>query len=97
MRHFGRSSKEDNISFCNDINGLFNEMNAPYDRNEWRLFIDGSKYSLKAALLHNGNNKPSIPIAHAVQTKECYETMRKILCFIKYNDHKWKICGDLKV
>ncbi|EFN81509.1 hypothetical protein EAI_11433, partial [Harpegnathos saltator] len=77
--------------------GLFDVMNTPYDRNEWRLFIDGSKYSLKAALLHNGNEKPSIPIAHAVQTKECYDTMRKILAKIKYNEHQWKICGDLKV
>ncbi|XP_039304135.1 uncharacterized protein LOC120357539 [Solenopsis invicta] len=85
------------MCFCNDIKGLFDVMNTAYDQNEWRLFIDGSKYSLKAALLHIGNKKPSIPIAHAVQTKECYDTMRTILAKIKYNEHQWKICGDLKV
>lgn len=72
-------------------------MNQPYEKNEWRLFIDGSKYSLKALLLHNGNKKPSIPIAHAVNTKENYESMSEILTLLKYDDHKWKICGDLKV
>lgn len=89
--------KEGNVCFCDDINGLFDAMNTPYDQKEWRLFIDGSKYSLKAALLHNGNKKPSIPVLHAVQTKECYDTMRTILAKIKYNEHQWKICGDLKV
>ena len=32
----------------------------PYNEYEWLLFIDGSKYSLKAALLHNGMKKPSM-------------------------------------
>lgn len=89
--------KENEMCFCDDIPGLFEVMNTPYDRNEWRLFIDGSKYSLKAALVHNGNKKPTIPIAHAVQTKESYDAVRNILTRIKYNDHQWKVCGDLKV
>jgi len=80
--------KENDMCFCNDIKGLFDVMNTAYDRNEWRLFIDGSKYSLKAALLHIGNKKPSFPIAHAAQTKECYDTMRTILAKIKYNEHQ---------
>lgn len=90
-------NKINQICFCNDIIGLFRMMDQPYDKNEWRLFIDGSKYSLKAALLHNGNEKPSIPIVHAVNTKESYVTMNEILKRIKYDEHKWKICGDLKV
>ena len=28
---------------------------------------------------------------------DIYETMRQLLDFIKYNDFKWHICGDLKV
>ena len=72
-------------------------MNIACDQNEWRLFIDRSKYSLKAALFHIGNKKPSIPIAHAVQTKECYDTIRTILVKIKYNENRWKVCGDLRV
>ncbi|GBP67189.1 hypothetical protein EVAR_42068_1 [Eumeta japonica] len=79
------------------ISGLFEAMNQNYDKTEWRLFIDSSKYSLKAVLLHNGNKKPSIPIGHAVNCKESYETMRTLINLIKYKEHKWKVCGDLKV
>lgn len=61
------------------------------------MFIDSSKLSLKAVLLHIGNGKPSIPIAHAVNTKETYDTMVKLLKCIKYEEHDWKICSDLKV
>lgn len=89
--------KKHSILYCTDVDGLFQKMKQPYDKTEWRLFIDGSKYSLKALLLHNGNKKPSIPIAHAINTKENYESMTEILTLLKYNDHKWKICGDLKV
>ena len=38
-----------------------------------------------------------MPIAHAVGMKETYETMEVLLKLIKSVDHKWNICGDLKV
>ena len=89
--------KENNICFCKDINGLFHELDYEYLPDDWRLFIDSSKRSLKAVLLHNGNVKPSIPIAHAVGMKETYETMAAILKVINYSEHAWNLCGDLKV
>jgi len=51
---------EEGVCFCADIH-------VP---EEWRLFIDSSKASLKAVLLYNGNKKPSVPVAHAVGLKE---------------------------
>ncbi|XP_022900735.2 uncharacterized protein [Onthophagus taurus] len=87
----------DNICFCKDIPGLFEELGQPYNAHEWRLFIDSNKSSLKAVLLHNGNEKPSIPIAHAINTKESYETMVKLVKSLNYEDHDWKVCADLKV
>jgi hypothetical protein len=33
-----------------------------HNTSEWRLFIDPSKVSLKAVLLHNGNKYLSVPI-----------------------------------
>lgn len=90
-------STKDNACFCHDINGLFNEFGEPYDPTEWRLFIDSSKLSLKAVLLHQGNDKPSIPLVHAVNMKETYESMALLLKLINYNQHQWKICSDLKV
>lgn len=89
--------KKGNICYCHDIPGLFKEFGEAYDSMEWRLFIDSSKLSLKAVLLHQGNRKPSIPLAHAVNTKESYESMGILLDSLKYNQHEWKICADLKV
>lgn len=68
-----------------------------YKAEEWRLFIDGSKVSLKAVLLHIGNELPSIPLGEASNMKESYETIKFILEKIQYNEHNWKVCGDLKV
>ncbi|GFW76425.1 uncharacterized protein TNCV_1582041 [Trichonephila clavipes] len=64
---------------------------------EWRLFIDSSKRSLKAVLLHNGNRYASVPVGHSVHLKECYENLEFILNKLSYSDHKWTICSDLKV
>ena len=50
---------------CKDVNGLFKALNMSHCSDEWRLFIDSSKVSIKAVLLHNGNVLPSIPVAHA--------------------------------
>ena len=72
-------------------------LNLNYNPTEWRLFIDSYKLSLKAVLLHNGKRIPSVPIGHAVHMKETYINMKVLLNSINYNEHKWKICGDLKV
>lgn len=85
------------LCFCNNIDALFGCLSQNYDPAEWRLFIDSSKRSLKAVLLHNGNMKPSIPIAHSVHLHESYENLELLLRAIAYERHKWNICGDLKV
>lgn len=63
----------DKICYCKDITQLFAAMNQQFAADEWRFFIDGSKTSIKAVLLHIGNVKPSIPVAFAVQMKEEYD------------------------
>jgi len=40
---------------CKDVDGLFKALNMSHCSDEWRLFIDSSKVSPKAVLLHNGN------------------------------------------
>jgi hypothetical protein len=62
---------------------------------EWWLFMDASKVSLKAVLLHNGNELPSIRIAYSVHTKGTYETWTIVT--IHYQTYEWQVCGDLKV
>jgi len=54
---------------------------------QWRLFIDSSTVSLKAALLHNGNKFPSIPLIHAVHVKETYENLQVLLQKVCYEGH----------
>ena len=88
---------ENGVCFCTDVNGLMLELGCRHFPDQWRLFIDSSKASLKAVLLHNGNEKPSVPIAHAVGMKETYASMQIILKLIKYSEHQWNICADLKV
>ena len=61
------------------------------------IFIDSSKQSLKAVLLHNGNVYPSIPIAHSVRMKEDRKSVKIVLELIRYNNHNWDVCGDFKM
>lgn len=61
---------ERSLCVCQDVDGLMNEIGIRHDPSELRLFIDASKYSLKAVLLHYGNIQPSILIAHSVVMKE---------------------------
>lgn len=89
--------QDGSLCFCKDINGLFDALGCEYDSQDWRLFIDSSKLSLKAVLLHNSNVYPSIPIAHSVELKETYTNMELLLDRIQYRKHSWKICADLKV
>jgi len=68
-----------------------------FNPDQWRLFIDSSKVSLKLVLLHNGHRYLSVPLAHAPNVKESYESMKLLLGKVKYDEFKWKLCGDLKV
>jgi len=64
---------------------------------EWRLFINSSKTSLKALLLHKGNKFPSVPLTYATNMKETYENLKILLEKIQYDKYCWTICCDLKV
>jgi hypothetical protein len=85
------------LVYCTDIDKVMAALGQDHKTDEWRLFVDSSKHSLKAVLLHNGNKHPSIPIAYAVHMKETYENMKNILDKINYNKHCWNVCSDLKI
>lgn len=85
------------ITYCWNIKELFILLGQRHNPEEWRLFIDGSSESLKAALVHNGNKLPTIPVAYARNVKETYASMQAILMLVQHNEHNWHICGDLKV
>jgi hypothetical protein len=61
------------LSACKNVEGLMAAMNIRYNPEEWRLFIDSSMHSLKAALLQKGKVLPSIPVVYAIHKQETYE------------------------
>ena len=88
---------KDSLVFCGNVEGLVNQMGKQYDPTKWRRFIDSSNRSLKGVLLHNENELASLPVAYSVQMRETYENMKTLLNDLKYDQHQWLICGDLKV
>ena len=90
-------SMNGDLCYCNDISALFNKFGIVFDTQEWRLFIDASKDSIKAVLLHNGNTYPSVPVAYSVTMRETYQNLKEILQCINYEQYKWAICADFKV
>ena len=86
------------IVVCNDVELLLVELGiVHYVENSWRLCTDSSKRSLKCVFLHNTNEYASIPIGHLKTLKEKYEPVKQVLECIKYIQHNWKICVDLKM
>jgi len=68
-------SQEDGV-FCNDVCSVMEVLGHEYNPDQWRFFIDLSKVSLKVVPLRNGNKFPSVPLAHAANMKESYESMK---------------------
>lgn len=91
-------SRENDLVYCNDVKGLIDEFKSiSYNADDWRLFIDSSTWSLKAVLFHNGNVYAPIPVAHSVTLMEEYQNLDFLLAKLKYNNHNWKLCGNLKI
>ena len=86
---------DNDLTYCSDVDGLMSSYGHEHKSAEWRLFIDSSQKSLKAVLLHNGNQFLSVPIGYSALVKETYETMKKLLELIKYEQYKWPICSNL--
>ena len=91
------SPQEDGVVFCNDVCSVTEVLDHECNPDQWRLFIDSSKVSLKVVLLHNGNRLHSVPLARAANMKERYGQHEATLGKIIYDEFKWKLCGDLKV
>lgn len=97
FKRFFTLNNTNSYVFCNDIVGLMQTIGINYNADDWRLFLDSSKTSLKAVILHKTNEMPPVPIAYSTEMKENYETLKQILLDIKYEEHQWRISGDLKV
>jgi hypothetical protein len=67
-----------------------------YNPADSRLLIDASTASLKAVVLHNGNDLPSVPIAYSFD-KETYDVIKLMIENIRYSENEWFVCCDLKM
>ena len=81
-------SQEDGVVFCNGVCSIMEVLGCAYNPDQWCLFINLSNLSFKVVLLHNGNRFPSIPLAHAANMKEIYESMKLLLGKINYDEFK---------
>ena len=89
---------DNDLVYCCNMAELLVVMDVPqYDPNEWRLFIDSFMKSLKCMLFHNVNLLGAIPIGPSVYLKKRQEHIKVALDLLKYDNHKWDICADLKM
>ena len=89
---------KDDFVYCNNIQGLLSEMGLPeYNPDEWRLFIDSSKRSLKCVLLHNGSKFACVPIGHSVIVKKHYLNVKMVWKKLRFSEHNWAICENFKM
>ena len=85
------------VVFCCDVCSAMEVLAHECNPEQWLLFIGSSKVSLMVVLLRNGNKFPSVPLAHAANMKERYESMKLLLGKTKYDEFKWKLCVGLKL
>lgn len=69
--------------YCKHILSVIDTLEYSHAPEEWHLFVDSSKASLKA-VLHNRNKFQSVPLGHADNMKETYENIKIILDKIIY-------------
>ena len=70
---------------------------GPLVKENHLLASETTFYWCILVLLHNGNKVAFILVGHSVQTLESYSNLELLLRNLKYEDHDWMICGDLKV
>ena len=70
-------TQEKDIVFCDNVEGVLKKLVVTqYDPNDWRLFVDSCKRSLKCVFLHNGNDFGSIPLGHSAALTEKYSDIK---------------------
>ena len=93
ISHFSTDGK---LCYGNDVFALFQSIGMIHDQTNWRLFVNSSKESIKAVLLHNGNRYPTVPVAYSTTLKETYYNLQLISDKLYYHSHLWYVCADLK-
>ena len=86
------------LIYGDNVPGLFGQLGiSSYNPEEWRLLMDSSKRSLKCVLLHNRNSYGAVLIGRSTVLKEQQQDLRTVMNLLKYHEHNWIICVDLKM
>lgn len=75
---------ENTLTYCPNISSLLLKVGYPAEPEKYRLFIDSSRSSLKVALLHNGNQLETLPVAYSTTMKETRQNFETILQKLNY-------------
>jgi hypothetical protein len=70
----------------NDVCSITEVLRHEYNPDQWRLFIDSLKVSLKLVLLHDKNGIHSIILVHAGNKKKNYESLNLLLGNIMFDE-----------
>lgn len=74
-----KDSEERKLVYCHNMKKLLLLLGLPkYDRNEWWLFINSSRQSLKCVALHVINIYSSVTIGHSTTIKKKYEEIKRL-------------------
>ena len=80
--------EEKQLVYFHNVPGLLSELGIPsYNLEEWRLFLDSSKRSLKCVLLHNGNRHGAVSVGHSTVLKEQQDDIKTVVDLLKYHEH----------
>lgn len=66
-----------------------------YNPNDCKLFTDSAK--IKLFCYTKQKFLTSVPVGHTVHVNVTYVSVKMHLQAIRYEDHQWKIHGNLKV
>jgi hypothetical protein len=73
------------------------ELQLQHASEQWRHFIDLSKVSVKAVLLHEENKHLAVPLVHAAHVTENCSNIHGMLNKMCYEYQQWNLRADLKV
>ena len=74
---------ENLVYSTDDENGLLKRLGIQtYVSEDWRLYVDSSRRSLKCVLLQNVNQYASVPLAYSTKMKEKYEEIKVVLFYL---------------
>ena len=68
-----------NFIYCQDIQGLLGHMGVKeYLPDEWRLFVDSNKKSLKCVLIYNRKEYSPDPIGRSIHVTQKQEEIKMV-------------------